>query len=92
MTGGGAGAVSVSAEQTVTSAINRAAGGRPIPGNLVRVLVDGPTAYDAMLDVIANASRWLHFENYIIRADDVGWRFAEALARRAREGPRPAGA
>jgi cardiolipin synthase A/B len=86
MTGGGAGAVSVSAEQTVTSAINRAAGGRPIPGNLVRVLVDGPTAYEAMLDVIANASRWLHFENYIIRADDVGWRFAEALARRAREG------
>ena len=86
MTGGGAGAVPVRAEQTVTSAINRAAGGRPIPGNQVRLLIDGPSAYEAMLEVIAAASRWIHFENYIIRADDAGWRFAEALARRAREG------
>ncbi len=84
MTGGGA--VTISAAQTVASAINRAAGGRPIPGNQVRVLIDGPNAYEAMLDVIATASRWLHFENYIIRADDAGWRFAEALARRARDG------
>ena len=52
----------------------------------MRLLIDGPCAYEAMLDVIANASRWIHFENYIIRADDAGWRFAEALARRAREG------
>jgi cardiolipin synthase len=86
MTGGGAGAVPIRAEQTVASAINRAAGGRPIPGNQVRLLIDGPCAYEAMLDVIATASRWIHFENYIIRADDAGWRFAEALARRAREG------
>jgi cardiolipin synthase len=86
MTGGGAGAVPVRAEQTVASAINRAAGGRPIPGNQVRLLIDGPCAYEAMLDVIATASRWVHFENYIIRSDDAGWRFAEALARRAREG------
>ncbi|MEP6686713.1 MAG: phospholipase D-like domain-containing protein [Gemmatimonadales bacterium] len=86
MTGGAAGAVPVRAEQTVTSAINRASGGRPIPGNQVRLLIDGPAAYEAMLDVIATASRWIHFENYIIRADDAGWRFAEALARRAREG------
>ena len=35
MTGSGAGAVPVRAEQTVASAINRAAGGRPIPGNEV---------------------------------------------------------
>ena len=39
-----------------------------------------------MLDVIAGASRWIHFENYIIRADSAGRRFAEALVRRAREG------
>ncbi|HET8836864.1 MAG TPA: phospholipase D-like domain-containing protein [Gemmatimonadales bacterium] len=82
MTGAGA------AEQTVASAINRAAGGRPIPGNDVELLIDGPCAYDAMLDVIANATRWIHFENYIIRADAAGRRFADLLARRAREGVR----
>ena len=39
-----------------------------------------------MLDVIASATRWVHFENYIIRSDAAGWRFAELLAARAREG------
>jgi cardiolipin synthase len=74
------------AEQTVASAINRAAGGRPIPGNQVELLIDGPCAYDAMLDVITSATRWIHFENYIIRADSAGRRFADLLARRARDG------
>jgi cardiolipin synthase len=86
MTAGSARPVVVSAEQTVTSAINRAAGGRPIPGNDVRLLIDGPDAYRAMLDAIAGATRWIHFENYIIRSDGAGRRFAEALAARAREG------
>jgi cardiolipin synthase len=72
--------------QSVASAINRAAGGRPIPGNHVELLIDGPDTYTAMLDLIARASRWIHFENYIIRSDTEGWRFAEALAARAREG------
>jgi cardiolipin synthase len=74
------------AEQTVASAINRAAGGRPIPGNQVDLLIDGPCAYDAMLDVITDATRWIHFENYIIRDDTAGRRFADLLARRARDG------
>ncbi len=74
--------------QSVASAINRAAGGRPIPGNQVELLIDGPDTYAAMLDLIARASRWIHFENYIIRSDTEGWRFAEALAARAREGIR----
>ncbi|MDQ3428290.1 MAG: phospholipase D-like domain-containing protein [Gemmatimonadota bacterium] len=80
------GIASASAEQSIACAINRAAGGRPIPGNQVDLLIDGPDAYRRMLDVIAQASRWLHFENYIIRSDAVGWRFAELLAARARAG------
>ena len=72
--------------QSVACAINRAAGGRPIPGNHVELLIDGPATYAAMLDLIARASRWIHFENYIIRSDAEGWRFAEALGARAREG------
>jgi cardiolipin synthase A/B len=74
------------AEQSVTCAINRAAGGRPVPGNQVDLLIDGPDTYGAMLEAIAQARQWVHFENYIIRSDAAGWRFAELLARRAREG------
>ena len=33
-----------------------------------------------MLEAIAGAKRWVHFENYIIRSDAAGWRFAELLA------------
>jgi len=76
----------IPAEQTVTCAINRASGGRPVPGNEAHLLIDGPNTYRAMLDVIAGATRWVHFENYIIRSDAAGWRFAELLAARARDG------
>jgi cardiolipin synthase len=76
----------VAAEQSVACAINRAAGGRPVPGNQVALLVDGPDTYQAMLEAISQATQWVHFENYIIRSDSAGWRFAELLARRAREG------
>ncbi|HEX5963269.1 MAG TPA: phospholipase D-like domain-containing protein, partial [Gemmatimonadales bacterium] len=76
----------IPAEQSVACAINRAAGGRPVPGNQVHLLIDGPNTYRAMLDVIAHARQWIHFENYIIRSDAAGWRFAELLAARAREG------
>jgi cardiolipin synthase len=74
------------ARQPVQRAIDRAAAARPIPGNRVTLLQDGPLAYGAMLSVIAGARRYIHFENYIIRDDATGWRFAEALAGRAREG------
>ena len=77
---------SIPAEQSVTCAINRASGGRPVPGNEVHLLIDGPNTYRAMLEVIARASHWIHFENYIIRSDAAGWRFGEQLAARAREG------
>jgi cardiolipin synthase A/B len=76
----------IPAEQSVTCAINRAAGGRPVPGNRVDLLIDGPDTYGAMLEAIAQAREWVHFENYIIRSDAAGWRFAELLARKAREG------
>lgn len=70
----------------IEAAINRAAGGRPIPGNRVRLLVDGAATYEVMLDVIARADRWIHLENYIVRGDRIGRRVADALAERAREG------
>lgn len=72
--------------RAVERAFDRASGGPPIPGNRVTVLQDGPEAYAAMLRVIAEARQWIHFENYIIRADRTGQRFADALGERAREG------
>lgn len=71
---------------SIDQAIDRAAGARPVPGNAVNLLIDGPRAYDVMFDVIAGARRHLHFENYIFRSDRIGWRFADALAARAKEG------
>ncbi|HEU4954095.1 MAG TPA: phospholipase D-like domain-containing protein, partial [Gemmatimonadales bacterium] len=76
------------AEQSVACAINRAAAGRPVPGNKVELLIDGPDTYAAMLGLIADAARWIHFENYIIRSDAAGRRFADALIERARAGIR----
>jgi len=69
-----------------TYALDRAAGVRPIPGNTLTHYADSPAALAAMLEVIAEAEHWIHFENYIIRDDATGRRFGEALATRARAG------
>ncbi len=65
---------------------DRVARSRPIPGNLVTFQHDPAAAYDAMLEVIAAARQWVHFDNYIFRDDQIGQRFAEALAERATAG------
>jgi cardiolipin synthase len=57
-------------------------------GNRLRLLKDGPATYDDWLAEISRAERWVHLENYIFRADEVGHRFAEALCETAREGVR----
>ncbi len=78
----------MSASDTLTLAIDRAAGARPIDGNRLEHHPDSPRALDAMLAGIAAARRWIHFENYIIRDDATGRRFADALVERARHGVR----
>lgn len=65
---------------------DRVGRGRPIPGNDVSFQHDPETAYEVMLGVIAGATRWVHFDNYIFRDDRSGQRFADALAERARAG------
>jgi len=59
-----------------------------IAGNAADLLVDGLSAYPAMLDLIRSAQRSVCFENYIFRDDAVGRRFADALMERARAGIR----
>lgn len=73
-------------EHPLVRAADRASGAPAIPGNRVTLLQDGPETYAAMLERIAAARARIHFENYIIRDDATGERFAEALAARARAG------
>jgi len=61
-------------------------GTRPIPGNALVLHTESARALNAMLALIQQAERWIHFENYIIRDDATGRRFANALSERAREG------
>lgn len=57
-------------------------------GNRLRLLENGPDTYDDWLAEISRGEHWVHLENYIFRADEVGYRFAEALCEKAREGVR----
>ncbi len=66
-------------EPALERALDRACGGRAIPGNRVRHLPDGPVAFAAMEAAIEAARRYVHFENYIIRDDRTGRRFADLL-------------
>jgi len=50
------------------------------------LLRNGSHTYDDWLAAISRARRWVHLDNYIIRYDDTGRRFAEALAAKASEG------
>jgi cardiolipin synthase len=58
------------------------------PGNRVDVLNNGDEFYPAMLRDIASAQVSITIEAYIYWAGDIGRRFAEALAERARAGIR----
>jgi len=69
-------------------AFSRAAGAPLISGNSVRVLRDAAENYPAWLEAIRSATRWIHFENYIIANDATGREFIDLLAAKAREGVR----
>jgi cardiolipin synthase len=54
--------------------------------NAVELLLDGPETHSAMLEAIASAEHHVHLETYILVDDEVGTRFADALAAKARMG------
>ncbi|MEZ5318105.1 MAG: phosphatidylserine/phosphatidylglycerophosphate/cardiolipin synthase family protein [Vicinamibacterales bacterium] len=54
--------------------------------NRVRLLRDGADTYTAMLELIESARTEILLENYIFRADAVGYGYSEALTARARDG------
>jgi cardiolipin synthase len=55
-------------------------------GNALRLQFDGPYTFDAWIEAIDGAKRYVHFENYILRDDRVGRVFRDALVRKAKEG------
>jgi cardiolipin synthase A/B len=69
-------------------AFSRAAGAPLIEGNSVKLLKDARENYPAWLEAIGAAQRHIHFESYILREDEAGHRFADALLTKAREGVR----
>lgn len=67
-------------------AFSRAAGAPLLSGNSVRILKDAAENYPAWLDAMKAATKTIHFESYIIHADDIGDQFADVLIAKAREG------
>ncbi len=51
-----------------------------------KVFPQGEELFEAMLDEIEKAEREIFIETFIWKSDEVGKRFVEALARKAREG------
>ena len=61
--------------------------GPPVAGgNRFRVLLNGDEIFPALLGAIARAERSISFETYIYWSGEIGRRFADALAERARAG------
>ena len=54
--------------------------------NHVTLLRDGPATFEAMLSLITSAQSTVALESYIFRSDEVGERFADALAAAAARG------
>jgi cardiolipin synthase len=67
-------------------AFSRTAGGPLLAGNALELLIDAAAHYDAWLKAIRGARRRVLLENYIIRDDEVGCEFRDALVERARAG------
>ncbi len=57
-----------------------------LAGNRVKALQNGEEIFPAMLAAIRGAQRTITFETYIYWSGDIGKKFSEALAERARAG------
>jgi len=55
-------------------------------GNRIELFQDGQSGLASMLEAIETAARRIHLETYILRGDETGGRFLEALTERARAG------
>ena len=58
----------------------------PHGDSTVRVLTNGDVFYESELEAIRNARSTVNLERYIFRRDEIGRRYVEAMAERARAG------
>lgn len=58
-----------------------------VPGNDVRILLNGDETFPAMLDAIRSATTSITFESFIFR-DEIGCQFCQALTDAAKRGVR----
>lgn len=65
---------------------SRASGSELVAGNGLRILKDAKENYPAWLDAISTANSHIYFESYIIYEDEIGNRFADLLASKAKAG------
>ncbi|WP_347262176.1 phospholipase D-like domain-containing protein [Rudaea sp.] len=79
-----------SAQVLAEQALDRATGVESVAGNALELLIDGRAHFDAWLAAIGAAQKSVFLENYIIRDDEVGRAFRDALAARAAAGVRVA--
>lgn len=71
------------------SRIEAAVARRPlVGGNRVRLLRDGPATHQAQLQAVGRARHHVHLDVYLLTDDELGQRYAELLARKARAGVR----
>lgn len=66
--------------------MERATGSVTIRGNQLRLQFEGSSTFEAWLEAIAGARRFVYFENYVIRDDATGRAFRDALIAKAEEG------
>jgi cardiolipin synthase len=57
-----------------------------VAGNHVKLLIDGPRTYEAVLAAVEAARDHIHIETYIFADDEVGQRFSAALIRKREQG------
>jgi cardiolipin synthase len=68
------------------SSFCRVADARQFDGNAVRILCDGGANYPTWLTAIAGAKHSVNLENYLLREDEIGRTFSDALIDAAGRG------
>ena len=51
-----------------------------------QIFTEGAVLYEAMIGSIGSATAVVRMESYVFASDEIGWRFAQALARGAAAG------
>lgn len=67
-------------------ALEKISGLPVLGGNALELYDDGKEAFEAMIEAIAAAKKTILVEFFIVRADDLGQRFADVLIERAQQG------